>query len=39
MWWPWVKNFYGGMEASAWNPDGFLAYAWIDQDLKDEMGF
>ena len=39
MWWPWVKNFYGGMEASAWNPSGFLAYAWIDQDLKEDMGF
>ena len=38
-WWPWVKNYYGEMEASAWNPALFMAYAWIDQDLKAEMGY
>jgi ABC-type transport system substrate-binding protein len=39
-WWPWVKNYngegaigyYGG--AASWTP-----YVWIDQDLKEEMGF
>jgi peptide/nickel transport system substrate-binding protein len=38
--WPWLKNYdgegaigyYGG--ASSWTP-----YVWIDQDLKEEMGF
>ena len=38
-WWPWVKNYYGGMEASAWAPAYLMTYAWIDQDLKEEMGF
>jgi len=38
-WWPWVKNYYGEMEASAWNPAYLMAYAWIDQDLKEDMGF
>jgi peptide/nickel transport system substrate-binding protein len=31
MWWPWVKNHYGDQAFY------FLQYAWIDQDLKQEM--
>ena len=39
-WWPWLKNYsgegaigyYGG--ASSWTP-----YVWIDQDLKEAMGY
>jgi len=37
--WPWVKNYYGEVET------GFINYApmwntmWVDQDLKDEMGY
>jgi peptide/nickel transport system substrate-binding protein len=39
-WWPWLKNYsgegavgyYGG--ASSWTP-----YVWIDQDLKEDMGY
>ena len=39
-WWPWLKNYsgegaigyYGGV--SSWTP-----YVWIDEDLKEEMGY
>ena len=31
LWWPWVKNFYGEFLHR------FLAYSWIDHDLKEEM--
>ena len=38
-WWAWVNNFYGECEASAYAPGTLCAYAWIDQDLKEEMGY
>ena len=38
-WWPWVRNFYGEVEASAYAPGTLSAYAWIDQDLKASMGY
>ncbi|MBA7557226.1 hypothetical protein ES705_49970 [subsurface metagenome] len=38
-WWPWVKNYYGEWEASSYGPGPVAAYAWIDQDLKKEMGY
>jgi hypothetical protein len=38
-WWPWVKNYFGGMEASAWAPAYLMAYAWVDQGLKSDMGY
>ncbi|MEE8418966.1 MAG: ABC transporter substrate-binding protein [Dehalococcoidales bacterium] len=31
-WWPWLKNYYGQGLA-------LTRYAWIDQDLKKEMGY
>jgi peptide/nickel transport system substrate-binding protein len=37
-WWPWIKNFYGecgdGYFARTW----IYGTAWIDPDLKEEMG-
>jgi len=39
-WWPWLKNYYGEVNVGDWgNPIPVLARAWIDQDLKAEMGF
>ena len=37
--WPWVKNWYGETEESAWSTAHTNARIWIDQDLKKEMGF
>jgi len=40
-WWPWLKNYYGEFTGQddnlCWS--NVIAYAWIDQDLKEEMGF
>jgi len=37
--WPWVKNYYN--ETALGDNDSYtpLAYAWIDQELKAEMGY
>ncbi len=38
-WWPWVKNYYGEWNVQD-NPSPYpFAFAWIDQDLKAEMGY
>ena len=37
-WWPWLKNF-DGASAIGGHKYTNLAYVWIDQDLKREMGF
>ena len=37
--WPWVKNWYGETEESAWSTAHTNARVWIDQDLKKEMGY
>ena len=38
-WWPWVRNYYGEFEISAWGNSYLMAAAWLDQDLKAEMGY
>jgi len=37
MWWPWVKNYRGERNISCVEPAS--KYIWIDQDLKEEMGY
>jgi ABC-type transport system substrate-binding protein len=32
VWQPWMKNYYGEGQVKFW-----LQYAWVDQDLKEEM--
>lgn len=39
MWWPWLKNFYGEFAIGSWQPSYAMSTAWIDQDLKAEMGY
>ena len=43
-WWPWVKNYSGEGALGYYKYinngfGGFTQYLWIDQDLKDSMGF
>ena len=38
-WWPWVKNFNGESRAGAVRPGPIYARIWIDQKLKQELGF
>jgi len=37
--WPWVKNYYAEVNAGYWNTMPGVQTIWIDEDLKDEMGF
>ncbi len=37
-WWPWVKNYYGEINANEWNVAPMAASMWIDKTLKAEMG-
>ncbi len=39
-WWPWIKNYYGETNITdASQVVRLFAYMWIDQDLKEEMGY
>jgi len=39
-WWPWIKNYYGEANVGDWGSYmPLLATAWIDQDMKTEMGY
>ena len=38
-WWPWVKNYGGELRAGAVRPGPIYARIWIDQEMKEEMGF
>jgi peptide/nickel transport system substrate-binding protein len=37
--WPWVKNYYGLIEESAWGTSHMNARIWIDQALKKQLGY
>ena len=37
--WPWVKNWYGETEESAWGTAHINARIWIDQELKKSLGY
>ena len=37
--WPWVKNWYGETEESAWGTSHINARIWIDQELKKNLGY
>ena len=38
-WWPWVKNYNGELRAGAVRPGPIYARIWLDQTLKENMGF
>ena len=38
-WWPWVKNYYGERNVADMEIPHIVSRAWIDQELKKEMGF
>ena len=37
-WQPWIKDFHGERYLAFNNGSRIWAYAWVDQDLKAEMG-
>jgi peptide/nickel transport system substrate-binding protein len=38
-WWPWLKNYYGERYVQDQDYINTIAHAWLDQDLKKEMGY
>jgi len=39
-WWPWVKNYWGAYTIQDdCNFGELAAFLWVDQDLKEEMGY
>ena len=38
-WWPWLKRYNGEYCHGYTQFHGWIRYAWIDQDLKKEMGY
>jgi peptide/nickel transport system substrate-binding protein len=38
-WWPWVKNYGGELRAGAVRPGPIYARMWVDQEMKQKMGF
>jgi peptide/nickel transport system substrate-binding protein len=38
-WWPWVRNYGGELRAGAVRPGPIYARIWIDQELKQALGF
>jgi ABC-type transport system substrate-binding protein len=39
MWWPWLKNYYGCSNPGYYNSYGATKYVWLDEDLKESMGY
>ena len=37
--WPWLKNYYGERAVADFDIVPMLAVTWIDEDLKEEMGY
>ena len=37
-WWPWLRNYYGETNVQDIGLQQLMAYVWVDQDLKTEMG-
>jgi len=37
-WWPWIKNYAGETSVGYFN-DYWQQFVWIDQDLKEDMGY
>jgi len=38
-WWPWLKNYWGEVDAGHLSPIAMIDRLWVDQDLKEEMGY
>lgn len=38
-WWPWVKNYGGETSVGYYNGGNYIQYIWIDQEMKEDMGY
>lgn len=39
LWWPWVKNFHGELSTGYARFNRHVRYLWLDQELKQSMGY
>ncbi len=38
-WWPWIRNYYGEAMSGGTSVGPYMSHLWIDQALKEEMGY
>ncbi|UCD09969.1 MAG: ABC transporter substrate-binding protein [Dehalococcoidales bacterium] len=38
-WWPWMQNYFGAHNLGYFTPGIFLKFVWVDQDMKEKMGY
>ena len=38
-WWPWMKHYHGEMSLGYNNDFNFTKYIWMDESLKESMGY
>jgi len=38
-WWPWVGNYNGETSIGYYNATNYQQYIWIDQEMKEDMGY
>ena len=38
-WWPWVQNYTGENIVGYYNEHGYVQYIWVDEALKESMGY
>jgi len=38
-WHPWVRNFSGELSVGYYNTTNYQQYVWIDQEMKEYMGY
>ncbi len=38
-WWPWVQNYNGEGSVGYYNTGNYIQYIWIDQEMKEDMGY
>jgi peptide/nickel transport system substrate-binding protein len=39
IWWPWLQNYYGEINFGYQNPVPAISRMWIDESIKDELGY
>jgi peptide/nickel transport system substrate-binding protein len=39
VWWPWVQNYTGENIVGYYNEHGYLPFIWVDEELKESLGY
>ena len=38
-WRPWLQNYYGEVTATDGSPHSLIAWIWVDEKMKKDLGF